>query len=328
MPKRFIPAPEYARINGIDAQHLRYLLRNGRLPAKKVGRYWYVEVDAEEGEEARPRVFTVFLHAGGVGKTSLVRDLGFELASRGANVLLIDADPQANLTQWLGADPATIHAEDTLMRVIRGRPLPEPRPAPFSPSVWFVPANLDLALGEQLLAQKPLGELSLRAALEHVGGYDYVFIDSPPSLGRLAVMAALAGQGLLIPVETSAKGLQGLKTAVGVAREYTDILRRVSPGAVGARRLLAAIVPSRYDPRTAGDRATSDALLKGLPELDGVPVTPAISYRPGAHRRATEQRVPVQMAGDPAAASEVRAVADYLVANVFDTRVKETGWAG
>ena len=76
-------------------------------------------MSAKEG-----RVFTAFTHAGGAGKTSLVRDLGFELSRRGYRVLLVDADPQANLSAWVGA--REVKPEETLLRLVRTGELPSP----------------------------------------------------------------------------------------------------------------------------------------------------------------------------------------------------------
>ncbi|GAA5534107.1 sporulation initiation inhibitor protein Soj [Deinococcus aluminii] len=87
---------------------------------------------------------TVFNHAGGAGKTSVTRDVGFEFARRSLRVLLVDLDPQANLTSWLGV--RNVNLEQTVFQVaVDGAPLPEPV------SVFgleLIPSQVDLALAE------------------------------------------------------------------------------------------------------------------------------------------------------------------------------------
>lgn len=290
----------------------RKWIREGRLEAVRLGHYWYVP-EVVEGPEGRGQIFTLFTHAGGAGKTSVARDLGFEMASRGYRVLLIDADPQANLTAWLGVDPEHVADEETLLRVIRHDQLPEPRRV--GRNLHLVPASVNLALGELELDRKPLGALALRTALEQAQGYDLVLVDSLPSLGSLAVMAALAGDGLLVPVETGAKGVQALQAVIQVAKEYREALRKVAPESVAGRgHIIRAFLPTKYDARTQGD----NRVLQAIQELDALaPVAPRIAYRPGPHRKATEERIPIQATGDKEAAEEIARLADFLLERVF-----------
>lgn len=310
--ERLIPLPEYAKREGISESLARKWLKEGRLEAVRLGHYWYVP-EWVEVPEGRVETYTLFTHAGGAGKTSLARDVGFEVASRGYKVLLVDADPQANLTAWLGVDPSTVREDDTLLRVIRQDSLPTPRAV--APNLYLIPSSVDLAMGELELDRKPLGALALRTALERLEGYDLVLVDSLPSLGSLAVMGALAGDGLLVPVETGAKGLQALKAVIKVAREYREALRKVDPERVAGRsHMIRAFIPTKYDARTQGDNRVLEALQE-LEEL--APVAPRVAYRPGPHRKATEAQVPIQLTGDREAAEEIAKVADFLLERVF-----------
>ncbi|APD10314.1 MULTISPECIES: ParA family protein [Thermus] len=310
--ERLVPLTEWARKEGISESLARKWIKEGRVEAMRLGHYWYIPEEVE-GPERGTQVYTLFTHAGGAGKTSLARDLGFELASRGYRVLLIDADPQANLTAWLGVDPSGVQDEETLLRVIRQDLLPAPREV--GRNLHLIPASVNLAVGELELDRKPLGALALRTALERVEGYDLVLVDSLPSLGSLAVMAALAGDGLLVPVETGAKGVQALRAVIGVAKEYREALRKVDPEAVAGRsHIIRTFIPTKYDARTAGD----NRVLETIQELEEVaPVAPRIAYRPGPHRRATEEGVPIQLTGDKEAAEEIARLADFLLEQVF-----------
>jgi len=90
------PLKEWALERGLSYSSALKYIQEGRLNAQRLGRYWYVvkEVEAPGGDGV---VLTLFTHAGGAGKTSPARDLGYEMASRGKQVLLVDVDPQANL---------------------------------------------------------------------------------------------------------------------------------------------------------------------------------------------------------------------------------------
>ncbi len=307
---KLIPLPEYARRTGIPLSTLRLYIREGRLRAVRLGHYWYIPVEDERDREGRGRVYTLFTHAGGAGKTSLARDLGFELASRGYQVLLVDADPQANLSAWLGVDLSEVEDRETLLAVVEGKGLPEPRRLEVGGvTVDLVPANMNLAMAEVVIPTKSLGMVLLRTALmesEAMERYDFVLIDSPPSLGPIAGMAALAGEGLLVPVETNAKGVQALRAVVEVSKDYLRTLRALrflSPEVVTFIRLL---IPTKYDGRTAQDKKVH-LLLEEAAAI--APLAPALSYRPGPYKEAIDRALPIHAVGDERLLGEIRALA-------------------
>jgi hypothetical protein len=89
----------------------------------------------------------------------------------------------------------------------------------------------------------------------------------------------------------------------------------VDPERVAGRpHIIRAFVPTKYDARTAGDNRVLDT-IKELEEI--APVAPRIAYRPGPHRRATEEQVPIQLTGDKEAAEEIAKLADFLLKEVF-----------
>ncbi|MCS6868623.1 ParA family protein, partial [Thermus sp.] len=101
MKKRILSLARWAQERGLHYTKAFRMVQEGRLRAERFGRNWFVieEVDIPESPGV---ILTFFTHAGGAGKTSLARDLGFEMALRGQRVLLVDVDPQANLSAWLG----------------------------------------------------------------------------------------------------------------------------------------------------------------------------------------------------------------------------------
>jgi len=300
-----VPVSEMAERLGITRERVRQMILEGKLEAVRLGRYWYVR---QGGKTRLRQAYTLFTHAGGAGKTSLARDLGYELARRGLRVLLIDTDPQANLTSWLGV--REVQPQETLLHLVETGQLPPPR----SLKDWnldLIPASLDLARVEVRLMQRPLATLLLRTALRKEERYDFVLIDSLPSLGHLAALGAMAGDGLLVPVETSVKGVEALVGVMEAAQEYREALEQVAPEA--PKTFVRLFIPTKYDARTSGDNRVLERIAS-LREL--APVASPIAYRPGPHRKATEQAVPIQLVGDRQAREEVERLAEEFLQSV------------
>ncbi|AWR88071.1 ParA family protein [Meiothermus taiwanensis] len=297
MKEKLIPLPLWAEQRGIPGSTARKMAEDKEIPARKLGRYWYVVEETEDGS-GQGRIFTLFNHAGGVGKTTLARDLGFELASRGHRVLLVDVDPQANLTQWLGVD--AVEEKDTLLSLANGV-LPEPREAY---GMHLIPSSLRIAVLDVKLKSIPAGELLLRRKLHAIRTtYDFILVDSPPSLGPLSFLAGLAGEGFIVPVETTAKGLQGLNGVMEVSELYAT--------AAGMANFIRLLVPTRYDPRSR----TAQEALEGVERLARrFSVAPPLHERPGPFRRSAAERMPIHMVeGAQEAVREIRDITDALL---------------
>ncbi|KGQ21058.2 ParA family protein [Thermus filiformis] len=330
--RRMIPLKKWAEKQGIPYSSAHRMLKEGRLEAKveRVGKYFFVVEEVEDTAPKRATVLTLFTHAGGAGKTSLARDLGYELASRGYRVLLIDADPQSNLTAWLGVDPGEVEDKATLLPVVEGKPLPKPITGVLGEgvSVDLIPANMNLAMAEVVIPTRPAGMVVLRAALEGAEvreNYDFVLIDSPPSLGPIAGMAALAGDGLLVPVETSGKGIQALRSVLEVSRDYLDTLKALRFMPPDFPSFIRLIVPTKFDSRTASDRKFKNLLA----QMEGVaPLSPPLSYRPAPYKEAIERGLPVQAVGDEKLREELRLVGDAVLSAFSFKDAKEvSAWA-
>src|ERR1041385_2150401 len=129
------------------------------------------------------RVIAIFNQAGGVGKSTIARDLGYELGRRNLRVLVVDADPQASLTEFLGFDADEVEVS-LLDALLHGTPVPILR----AHGLDLVPSSIDLAVADFLLAGEIGRELKLRQALEPVrDSYDVVLVDAPPSLGNISI---------------------------------------------------------------------------------------------------------------------------------------------
>ncbi len=103
------------------------------------------------------------------------------------------------------------------------------------PGVSLIPAHVELARAELVLIREPYKMFALRKALEAFRQeYDLILVDSLPSLGSLAGVAGMAGDGLLVPVEASPKGLQALPTVLSVAQDYAEGLASLGMWGGGA----------------------------------------------------------------------------------------------
>jgi chromosome partitioning protein len=160
------------------------------------------------------KIIAVANQKGGVGKTTVTRELSACCAIRGFETLVIDCDPQGNLSQsWVDDDAY----EATLSHVlIEPEGSKKSEPMPLSETIIETPVNhLDLVPADIRLArfemQPDYLTHRLRNQLIEVGGaYDLIFLDCPPQLGKLLTAALYAADYVLIPCAADAMGLQGL----------------------------------------------------------------------------------------------------------------------
>lgn len=151
----------------------------------------------------------VLSQKGGTGKTTMVRTLTDVFGRVGLRVLVVDLDPQGNLSDYLDVDP---EAHPTIGDVLSGR-------ARASEAIHdgIMPANLGLAESELAMSGKIGRELTLRRALRDVDGdWDLVMIDCPPALGLLTVNALVAADWALLSAEAQYFAMQGVEQALEV----------------------------------------------------------------------------------------------------------------
>ncbi len=154
------------------------------------------------------RTISFINHKGGVGKTTSTLNLGKALAILGKKTLIIDIDPQSNLSQSVGIEQPEHSIYDVLCNEIK-MPVRQ-----IGENFYIVPAELGLSVAEtKLQAEHITGYFKLHASLDELNGkYDFVLIDCPPSLGILTINALLASTEIIIIVEPQYLPIKGLNT--------------------------------------------------------------------------------------------------------------------
>ena len=153
------------------------------------------------------KIIAIVNHKGGVGKTTTTLNLGKALSLQGKKVLLIDIDPQANMSQWMGVEKPEKSVYEAL-ELSQDLPVYE-----LNQNLFLSPSSLSLSKAEMNLHIEPDGYFRLKASLENISqNYDFVFIDCPPSLGVLCSNALIAATHILIPVQSHFLATKGLET--------------------------------------------------------------------------------------------------------------------
>ncbi len=209
-----------------------------------------------------PRIIAVANQKGGVGKTSMAVNLGAALAETGAKVLLVDLDPRADLSGYLGvslpAEASSVY--DALFDA--SVPLAEVVVATSAPNLELAPATIDLAGGEMVMMQRPAEQRHtvVADALKSLkSAHDYVIMDSPPGLQLLAIAALVAADEVLVPQQCSFLALHGLRQlAQSVERVQQDLNPKLR---------ICGIVMTMQDRRTIHNRQVIEMVREGFGDL-------------------------------------------------------------
>lgn len=150
-------------------------------------------------------VISLLNHKGGVGKTTSAINIGAGLAELGQRVLLVDLDPQANLTLSLGISRQPVNIYESMMGES------DLVPVEYKEKIHVITSSLDLSSAEMELVNEAGREFILRELFDGVDDqYDFIIIDCPPSLGLLTLNALTSSQQVIIPLQTEFLAMQGL----------------------------------------------------------------------------------------------------------------------
>jgi len=198
---------------------------------------------------AKTKVVAVINQKGGTGKTTTTINLGSALSKLGKKVLLLDLDPQSNLSYSL----AVANPEATLADVFLGNKSMQDVIVA-KDDLWIVPGSNELVDVEISLVTQPEREKFLKNILADAKGYDYILIDCPPSLSVLTLNALTAAQEVLIPLQMEVLTLQGLDQIMNTVEKVRKTLN--------PRLKIKGIVVVMYDVR----RKLSQEVLEYLRE--------------------------------------------------------------
>lgn len=192
-------------------------------------------------------IYAISNHKGGVGKTTSTINIGAALALKKKRVLLVDLDPQANLTQSLGVNKAEITIYDNL----RGEKLISPIEC--KNNLYVIPSSLDLSAAEIDLSAEPGREYILKEFLLKLKDkYDYILIDCPPSLGLLTINALTAADFVIIPMQAEYLPLRGLA-------KLTEVINKIQARLnVGLK--IGCVFLTQYDSRKILNRDVADSV--------------------------------------------------------------------
>ena len=203
-----------------------------------------------------PRVIAFANQKGGVAKTTSTLNLGVAFKESGLRVLLVDLDPQGNLTMSQGLNPDEIERSmfDVLVHKLPIEEIIEER------EVDIAVSSIDLAGAELALSSMIGRERALEKALLSVKDkYDFILIDTPPSLGLLTINAFVAADGVIVPVQCEYLSLRGL---VQLENTLTMIRENLNPHVE-----IQGILPTMFDRRLLHSKEAVDILTENFGDL-------------------------------------------------------------
>lgn len=233
-------------------------------------------------------VITVSNEKGGVAKTTTTLSLGAVLAEAGHKVLVMDLDPQANLTLSLGMEPGAAAVTSSHI-LIENASLNEARVQTEIENLDLVPSHASIESAEQYLPVRAHYTLGIRRALEAAAplAYDYVILDCPPFLGAITINALSAAELLIIPTQAEYFSAYALRNMMALIRR----VRQESNPILGYRILITLLDRRNRTHRSIQEQLQNtfgDGLFRTVIEIDtklrestiaGMPIT---RYRPGA----------------------------------------------
>ena len=212
------------------------------------------------------RIIGFFNQASSMGKTTLTVNLGFHLSQRGNKVLVVDMDSHSWLTRLLSVEPNELKTSifDALMAE------KEPPIHKGIQGVDLIPANRELSALDANLSEEKNRQFRLQKVLKKIElEYDFILLDCPPNLALASVMCLVAATHVLVPIETTEKGVQGAKDFLVT---FQNISQNLNP-----QLKIAGIIPTRYDSRKSIHKLKLKTIQNSFARAE-IPVYPAIGF--------------------------------------------------
>jgi len=243
-PDTIVADPDEGRLSAGDA-----------IAPKRTPGVIHTEQETQKSKDG-PKVYAFANQKGGVAKTTTTLNLAVAFAESGHRVLAVDLDPQGNLTMSQGIDPDKV--EKSLFDVLVHRmPISE---IIQHKEIDIAVASIDLAGAEIAMSTMIGRERSLQKALEEVAGdYDFVCMDTPPSLGLLTINALTAADKVIVPVQCEYLSMRGL---VQLQNTLEMIRENLNPGVE-----IEGILPTMLDARTVHAKEAVEILEENFGDL-------------------------------------------------------------
>lgn len=201
------------------------------------------------------QIISISNHKGGVGKTTSVVNIGAGLHQLGKKVLMIDMDPQANLSQSLGV----FEPEHSVYKLLRGASNIDDATMELELDLHMIPSELDLSGAELELSMEAGREFILKDHINKVRDkYDYILIDCPPSLGLLTINAFTASNQVFFPLQAQFLATQGLTKLLEVIEKVQQRLNTDLE--------IGGVFITQYDQRKILNRNVREAITKHFGE--------------------------------------------------------------
>ena len=235
------------------------------------------------------KIIALFNQAGGVAKTTLTMNIGYHLQERSHRVLLLDLDPQASLTTFMGLEPEKL--EITIGNSLTEEEDDEdltPKPIPIHSGIHgmsLAPSNIGLSAAELFLVNADMRDIRLKDALEPIiKDYDFILIDCPPSLGLLSYVSLVAATHILVPIQCQFKAFAGTNILL---KTIARVKRRANRGLQ-----IAGFIPTLFDSRRSQDERTLIAIKERFAKVGTI--YPPIPWSTN-FADASEARVPLAL---------------------------------
>jgi chromosome partitioning protein len=255
-PAEAKPMPPVNQASPQDGDDARLSAKQAIAPVRRPGMGRPPGAHIGDESERRAKIISFANQKGGVAKTTTTLNLAVAFAESGHDVLVIDLDPQGNLTMSQGIDPDKVERSmyDVLVDHIPIREVIQGR------EIDIAVASIDLAGAEIAMSMQIGRERSLEKALSAVvDDYDFVCIDTPPSLGLLTVNALTASDKVIVPVQCEYLSMRGL---VQLQNTLEMIRENLNP-----RVQIEGILPTMLDARTVHAKEAVEILEENFGEL-------------------------------------------------------------